>query len=812
MFWRMLKRDLKDKKALNIVLFLFMIMASIFMSICLVMLYCIVVQTDITYESCNSSDLTIILEQSVDDPEGNRQKVEEELKRIPEITQISRREVVKLDSGRVCFDNSPESGFLDYFRYVITGLPENMNLSYNMEDRPFYVENGHVAIPQMIAELTKSNIGDKIRITTQMGNVYELEISEIFKNPVSSNSLYYFIVSEEDRKLLYSEFPLKSDLYEIKADFKDRDYIDAIMDICTDIMQLLEESHGDIKLTKCLFLSDTGIIALLVSIILGFIAVFLMTMIFITINFNLKSAIKREEREIGMMKAIGVHSFSYKILFAVKYFAFAVVGGILSIPAAIWLGRIFINRFMYDIIFPPLNICIIISILGMIICVFFIALITILSLRRMNRISVMDAIHGENRGERFKKLPGFSLYKARRTGIPVFLALSDILKKLKRYVFLIMAYVLGISIILLVVRTKDSVCSVDYLQKYLIMGRVEFAIEPSDEYLTKLCQKAGSLEGAYKLINDNFAANEIPAHVECKMYSISNMIVDGKSNVVALYSGYYTVDDLVITKGHAPKLYNEIAIPAYFAKNQGIELGDTVSIRFKKYDDNHITSSEVTEDFIVTCYLEALGSTAPQIFTSNEFNGVQVAENMEMFSRVIDCNPHEYDYYFERMQSLYSEDEIKFIHKDDVVEEYLGEYVSVFDLLIVILSIVTAAVLISLTVLYENIFIEEEASDIALLKSMGFSSLTAKLWHYLRILILVAVSILLANIFTGVVGGYVLTEIASSIMRVTEFTVVVNPVSNFILIPAAVLALVTVVTIPALAPMNQIQIWRVKNE
>ena len=344
------------------------------------------------------------------------------------------------------------------------------------------------------------------------------------------------------------------------------------------------------------------------------------------------------------------------------------------------------------------------------------------------------------------------------------------------------------------------------------MGRVEFAIEPSDEYLTKLCQKAGSLEGAYKLINDNFAANEIPAHVECKMYSISNMIVDGKSNVVALYSGYYTVDDLVITKGHAPKLYNEIAIPAYFAKNQGIELGDTVSIRFKKYDDNHITSSEVTEDFIVTCYLEALGSTAPQIFTSNEFNGVQAAENMDMFSRVIDCNPHEYDYYFERMQSLYSEDEIKFIHKDDVVEEYLGEYVSVFDLLIVILSIVTAAVLISLTVLYENIFIEEEASDIALLKSMGFSSLTAKLWHYLRILILVAVSILLANIFTGVVGGYVLTEIASSIMRVTEFTVVVNPVSNFILIPAAVLALVTVVTIPALAPMNQIQIWRVKNE
>jgi hypothetical protein len=50
-----------------------------------------------------------------------------------------------------------------------------------------------------------------------------------------------------------------------------------------------------------------------------------MAMIMMTIDFSIKSMVKREAKQIGMMKAIGVWSFSYKLLYVVKYMAFCVV-------------------------------------------------------------------------------------------------------------------------------------------------------------------------------------------------------------------------------------------------------------------------------------------------------------------------------------------------------------------------------------------------------------------------------------------------------------------------------------------------------
>ena len=813
MYLRMLKKDLKEKIGLNIVLFIFMIMATMFTAIGFVMLYTTIYGANITYDRCNTSDLMATINVPVDEPDSNRERIEAFLRNIPEYESNTHREVVLMDTYRVDFANVEDKDImqLSYTTFILTDMPKEMNIPYDMEDKPFYVESGNIAISQHMSYYTDTAIGDKVRITTQMGNIYEFTVSTIYKDP-SSETNDFLIVSEADKEVLYAECPLKYDLFEIKlSEIKEKDYAVKLMKYGTDFMAMLEDTDTEITTSKVLFICDEGIINVLVSVVMECVAVFLIAMIFVTINFNLKSAIKREEREIGMMKAVGVYSLSYKALFAVKYIAFAIVGGIIGLPLAIILSKLLINRFSYHIIFPSESSQLAISVLAVVICILFIVGFTFFTLNKMNKITVMDAIHGENRGERFKRLPGFMLNKNKKMNIPLFLAISDILKKIKRYIFLVFAYVCGVCIVILVLQVKDSLCSLEYMQRYWQYGERDYVMKIEEAYMDKLVQKAGKPVDALKLIDDNFAAHNIPAHSVYLEAGEATMHYKDNESLVVMQMGEYDSEDLYYTKGTAPILYNEIAIPAFTAKNEGINIGDTVSIKYEKYADNKINYEKVTEDFIVTGFFEGFGITVPDIFMGKEFSGARLNE-VEIFSYEIDCTDEEYDYYFEQMCQLYTEDEISFVHKDDVVNYYMGSWESMFNLMLMVISIVITIVLILLTILYQNIFIEEEVSDIALLKSMGFEVKSIKQWHFLRIFILAGVSIVFAHLLMASFGRLLVCGIAKSVLRITSFEIVVRVFSNFVIVPIAALVVVAVGIIPALAPMRWVQIWRVKNE
>lgn len=812
MYFRMLKKDLKDKVGLNIVLFVFMILASMFMAIGFVMLYSNFYGTAKTYEMCNTSDMVATIDREVDEPEKNRKKLEGFIENMEDCERYTTRETVVLPYHRIEFErlDNKDSMQLSWQNYILTGMPDDMNVPYSMEDKPFYVENGHIAIAQHLANLTKSKVGDKIRITSQLGNIYEFEVSVIYKDP-SSEVLDMLIVSDADRDLFYSECPDKYDLFEIKMKDGLDDYVNVTLNYATDMMTYVEGSRFFIYESRILFRSDDGIINLLVSFVMEIIAIFLIAMIFVTINFSLKSAIKREEKEIGMLKAIGVYSLSYRALFAVKYIAFAIVGGMIGLPLALIFSKKLINAFSYHIIFPSEASQIVLSVLAVVLCVLFIVAFTFLSLRRMNKISVMDAIHGENRGERFKKLPGMLLYKAKKTSIPLFLALSDILKSIKRYIYLMFAYICGIIILLLVLQVRDSLCSVNYMQKYWQKGNLDFAMLPEAAYINKLFNKAGGELEVYDLINESFRENGIPARAEYLSESEVTLYDRNQEFVYLMAFGDFDREDLVITEGYAPKLYNEVAIPAFNGKRERIGIGDTVSILYNKYNDDHTSFSKVREDFIVTGYFEGFGVNVPCVFMGSDFDGA-VYTTTEYFSRSMDCSEEEYDMYFQMMDDLYEDDEIRFIHKDGVLDYFMGSWVEMFNMIFIVVAIVIAIVLILLTVMYQNIFIEEETADIALLKSMGFGSFSIKLWHFLRIVILTAISTVAAHVLLGTIGRGLVQQIVRSILRVVEFKLTVNVALNFLVVPAVVLGVVALALLPALKPMDSIQIWRVKNE
>ena len=185
-----------------------------------------------------------------------------------------------------------------------------------------------------------------------------------------------------------------------------------------------------------------------------------------TIGFTIRSVIKKEERELGIMKALGTDSVSFRWLVAAKYIAFAIVGGAIGAVIGIPMGNVLIGRFYYNISYSISVFDYAAAILSAVFIILLVILFIYHSMKRINKISVMDVLHGEARLERIKHSDRFQLNKRRKMNIPLFLALSDIFGNFKRYILLFVAFTLGSLVVVTNIQIRDSVISTDFLYKF----------------------------------------------------------------------------------------------------------------------------------------------------------------------------------------------------------------------------------------------------------------------------------------------------------------------------------------------------------
>lgn len=810
----MLKKDLKGKIVFNITLLVFMIMATVLATTGTVLLYTRITGDTRTYEKCNTSDMLMITAQNVSDYNAHFEKVDNKIKEFQEFTDVNKREIILIGRDCVKFGqgDDEEGNQLQNVRMYMSKVPTIQNIPYDMDDRRFGVKNGYVAIPQNLHNSTSINIGDTIRITTQMGNIYEFIVSAVYKDPVA-NSIAGLYFSDADYKVLAKDSPAKYDLYEMQIDVGEKDEIEWIVNQAMLFSKDLKDEYiSGCYAGKFMNLSNDGIISMVVAIVMMVVSVFFILIIFITISFTLKSAIKREEKEIGMMKAIGVYSLAYRAIFAAKYLAFAVLGGLIGIPVSMPLIKYTTSTFIINIVYPEIMTVLLLSVASTCVCVAVIIGFIFFSMRRMNKITVMDAIHGENRGERFHKIPGFFLHNQRNIKIPLFLAVSDIFGKLKRYIYLIFACVGGIGILLIVYQVKDSILSVKYMQKYWQMGQIDFVFDIDADYFSKLYEKTGSSKSAYKIINDNFEVNGIPAKIENFDLSYATLKVGENEYEYCLLFGEPDTTEMFFNEGgHAPVLENEIALSYYNSKYAGINLGDTVTISYNVLSDNGVTQNEVEKKFVVTAFFEGMGMGVPQAIMGNEFSGAVVEGDMFYSSR-LECKAGEYDYYFEKMCALYESDEIVFHDRSEVINHFLADFVSLFDMLVKFIVVIVGVVFAYLTLLYQDIFIEEETGDIAMLKSMGFSNFSVKMWYYCRMIILMLISIAGAHLLINTLGHMIVGKLIASTLYLVSFDIEISALKSFVIIPIVSLVLISLVMIVALRRINNIQIWRIRNE
>ena len=815
MFFQILKKELKESPGLNICIFISMIVSSILVVIGSIMLYATVMGFSNSYKLANSTDGFIITAKSVSNYEQKHKAQENWFANREEIEFYNCTDVINIRPENL-FINDIEltaQNLISTIPYYISKMPDKTNLAYDMNDLSFTVQNGTIAIPQWMSSNYKFKVGDKIKLITQIGNSYEFTISTIYKDS-SIYMFYRLLLSDSDYEKIALESPLIYNNWEIKTtSFGDPEII-------SNVFFELEKAEGLEKL--CTYYNSipfegSKLLTSIISIFCTAIAVFLILLVYMMLRFTLISIIKREERSLGIFKAIGVNSLGFKLLLTAKFVFFSIISGAVAIFAGIPAANILLNSVMINIILPSAGVETAIGIISGIMFTALIILFICLLLRKINKINIINAIRGDYKSERFKKIPGLEFSKCRRIKVPLFLALTDILGRFKRYIFLLFSYVIGFSIILIAFQLKNTVLSWDFLYKTQMMGPIDFHIELPQQELEKYYYKSdGSVKGVNDLINEELKQNNIPAYIETAAFSNGNIIIDGKEYLAGIVYGIKNMDILSYRKGSfAPKNQNEVAMNYVFAKKFGYSRGDVITVKYQKSDK--LGYVDVTENFIISGFTDTCSNACLLIMSpqKSDFAPMQVKSSQTDSGKTISCEllvpDEEKPYYLEKIRALCGPQNV--MSGDEYFNKLLVEpNEGIFLSIKWILTLLVLIVMIFNTTLYEKVFIEEEASDIAMLKSLGFTFNKIRLWHYLRIIILIAAGFVFGAVLTSVVGNVVLDLAMHVIMYASGFHLIPNILSEYILLPVCLAAILSFVFYLSSKNIKRIFIWRIKDE
>ena len=781
MFWKMLKNDIKHKKGSSVVLFLFFTIASVLVFVGGVQIYEFFTGNDRNKTASNTSDVLIYNTDSGADKENIRNKINTVFQNNVHVIEHYRHDVIQLNWAYIDFEyfSEADSDDMVYANHYLTTIPKEGDLLFTMDDKPFAPENGTIWVSDKIRKLTGCIEGDVLNISNDMGDVYRFVIAGFYKQPYAGYNRWY-VISQGDYDLLSQNIFSKYDLYGVKLDE---------MDIVTYIElgeQLKNQAVVEMEMIDPES-SDEYVLSFILAVFIAIVSLFLILIAVMTIRFTMIAALKEEEREIGTLRAIG---------------------GMLGIIAGIPLSKTVMSMFMPDSISPSVGEILMIGICSVVFIIAVMIGFSLLAMRYINKISVVNAIRGENRAERIGKGNSLKLHKRKKMTPSFFLAFSDIIGRFKRYAFLFVAYTLGVLIILFVVNIKNSVIDPDFL-KYSMFYKVDFFLDFTYEQLISYVERSAN-EGrsAWEIVNDDIKNAGIAAHIDDEHHNYGGVMIVNKNEVnTNVWFGSGDISQLSYHSGTIPVHEDEVALSWSASNKLGIRLGDEIILKLSVMPKGSYDYVTKEGKFKVTAFLNAMDGGIPIAVIGPEYKlEVQDKTNMAF---IIDAEGEEKNRVFDQLEDYFGEDVV--LTGEEYTKTTLAQYSELFDLLEYVVGGAVLLILALMTYLYTSIFIADETAEIALMKSIGFSLEAVKLSHIFRILILSVVSVLLGEILLRTAGQLIVGMCMDS-LGISGFGFLPEFFKSFVAVPVLIMAVVLLTQVLNLCKIKNIDISNIKDE
>lgn len=717
MYLSILKKDLKRRKTMNLILFIFVILAVMFSASSVNDLTSVTNALDGYFEKAEVPDYWLAV------PDSENQTLLDEF--------ISEREydfktsaMIQVDPNEILINGEA----FDYSNTLAISTLKNSTKIFRADDTEITeIEDGEIYISTLLYydESYHMTEGDTVEISCN-GKTKQFTLKEGVKDAVFGSPMMgcaRFLISENDFDFFQTEDV--SPLYCTLVYTDDTDFLNALNQ--TDIFIVTSFDYATIKLT---YLMDT-LMAAVILVVSGCLILISLLLLRFTIGFT----INEEFREIGIMKAIGVPDRRIRGIYIVKYFAVSLVGAAIGAALSVPFGKMLLMDVSRNIVIENpqgaiLNIFCAVGSCVMIVmfCYFF--------TRRIKRFSPIDAIRSGENGERFTRKGVLHLSRTRLSPVP-FMAINDIFSDFKRFAVMIVIFSLGLLLITIPQNTINTLKS-DKLISLCSMAQCDHVLSMETLFTGGDEENRAMLEERLNDVKTYLHENGAEADVfEEVLFRMNIAHGDLRTSSLAFQGiGDVTADDYTYETGSAPRNENEVAVTNMIAERIGVQIGDDVQINIggevRTYTVCGLFQSMNNLGEGIRFYQDA---QLDYSYLVGSF-GIQIRYTDSPDSSTLSAR-------YETLEKQYPDWDV--YTAGGYMNMMTGNVSGQMQGLDIMIIAVVLCINILMTTLMVKSFITKEKSQIAILKAVGFKNGSLVAWQTLRIGIALLIATALAS-------------------------------------------------------------------
>ncbi len=763
MFFRILRNDIRRKRTMNIMILLFVILASMFASSSVSNIISVMNGTDYYLDKAGMPDafMLVLSEKDCD-------KVSKSLDSSEMVDGFTRDDLLLLTAENFRTDGKKAVDFTNMA--LVQSARDSSTVLFDEDNRKIKdVKDGECYISADFAKRAGLEKGDEFEIKAggcsrtfrYAGRVKDAVFgSEFVNNP-------RFLLSRRDYEQIADECS------EFSGGFFgiDTDDPDEVIALASEGAKV--QFSGPRSMIETSYIIHMIIAAMLLVVGVGLIIVSV-----IVLRFTIGFTIAEEFREIGVMKAIGLKNRSVRGLYLVKYTAIAIVGALIGFFAGIPFGRMLLKRASSSMVLGSDN-TLLISFISSCAVVAVIIGLSWRSTRKIKKLSPVDAVRSGQTGERFKKRGVLSLGRS-RLGTTAFMALNDVLSAKKQFGIITAVFTVCILLLGILANTANFLSNDDMLP---VLG-----LTRSDVYINDVPSSMDIISGtkspeqACEAVERKIRDCGYKADVCVELWYKYTIGFEGKNkNVPMLQNRSTKTEDYSYCEGTAPQYKNEIALSLPVLEKLGAKIGDTVEL----------SCEGEKKEFIVTASYQSMNNLGESGRFHQDFETPDdTVSAVFAFQAGFDDKPddEEIEKRADKLKDAFETDQV--FTASEYVEDCTSssDTISAVKYLVLLIDMILAAMI---AVLMERSFISKEKSEIALLKAVGFKSRSVILQHTLRFVIVCVAAAVLAAVLCVPLTALAMDPVFAVLGLIDGVDVMVNAAEVFVIYPLVILAVTT---------------------
>lgn len=389
MYRNILKKDLKRKRAMNTILLLFMILATMFVSSSVNNIINVTTALDNYFEMADVPDyFAVVMNKNLS------VEIEETVSAASAVDRYAAENVLYLSNDNFIYEDRD---------IVIKGdtylVHSDICMNYFLSDGSILemVRPGEFYMTEGEADALGVDVGDKLTIELN-GVSREFVLADKIKDALLGSkgvSFTRYIISEED----FHDFLSAENTEEYYGGTLVYLYSSDMEAVLPQIKPLVENSAltMDRTVMKLSYIFDMIVIGILLVV-----SMILIIVAFVVLRFTISFTLSEEFREIGVMKAIGIGNFKIRTLYLVKYMGLSVIGAAVGLALSFPFSNMLMSISSQTIIIGNQR-PILINILCAVLVIAVILLFCYGCTGKVRKMTSIDAIRNGQTGERFRK-------------------------------------------------------------------------------------------------------------------------------------------------------------------------------------------------------------------------------------------------------------------------------------------------------------------------------------------------------------------------------------------------------------------------